>query len=114
MGNGSLLIGIVMPDGNVAFTGAKLTVNDEFIESAKKGRSPEARFRFADKCVQGSCKQWTGTRCGVIDHAIAALSTPALSPDLPRCKIRAQCRWYKQDGKEACAVCPLIVTDCRT
>jgi hypothetical protein len=37
MRDGSLLIGIVMPDGNVAFTGAKLTVNDEFIESAKKG-----------------------------------------------------------------------------
>jgi hypothetical protein len=57
-----------MPDGNVAFTGAKLTVNDEFIESAKKGRSPEARFRFADKCVQGLCKQWTV-------HAAASLTT---------------------------------------
>lgn len=109
---GAVLLGIVMGDGRVAFAPDRLLVNREFIANAQQGRSPEKRFRFADGCVQSSCVQWTGTRCGVIDDVLADISVAALSADVPHCSIRPQCRWYDQAGAEACRACPVVITDC--
>jgi hypothetical protein len=36
---------------------------------------------------------------------------PADDSPLPKCSIRSQCRWFLQHGRDACAVCPLIITD---
>jgi hypothetical protein len=30
---------------------------------------------------------------------------------LPTCTIRQTCRWFGQRGRDACVVCPLVVTD---
>jgi hypothetical protein len=30
---------------------------------------------------------------------------------LPRCLIRPACRWFQQEGKEACVRCPQVVTE---
>ncbi|MFB2972660.1 hypothetical protein ACE1CD_27180 [Aerosakkonema sp. BLCC-F183] len=29
---------------------------------------------------------------------------------LPRCQIRSNCRWWKQEGRAACRRCPQVVT----
>jgi len=112
MKEGSVLLGIVLGDGRVAFAPDRLVVNREFVTTAREGRSPEKRFRFADACVQSGCVQWTGTRCGVIDDVLAELPAEGLPAHLPQCSIRPQCRWYAQAGTEACRACPLVVTDC--
>jgi hypothetical protein len=108
---GANLLGIVQPDGHIAFINQKLTVNEEFVQVATKGRNPEKRFRFSNKCVNSACKQWTGERCGVIDRIIEAVDSISVPAELPDCPIRSECRWYKQCGGKACAVCPEIITD---
>jgi hypothetical protein len=99
-----------MSDGRVAFSADRLEVDREFVETARQGRSPEKRFRFAGACVKGGCSQWTGSRCGVIDQVTETMSDMAVA-ELPECSIRDTCRWFDQSGAEACGVCPLVVTD---
>ena len=107
---GSQLLGIVGSNGTVGFISPPIPLDAEFVERAHQGRAPESRFRFVNRCVEEQCGFWTGHRCGVIDAAIDSLSATEREPLRP-CMIRAQCRWFHQHGREACDVCPLIVTE---
>jgi hypothetical protein len=126
--DGAILLGIVLPDGRVAFAEGRTTVDREFVSIAttEGSRAPERRFRFSSPCAQSGCRQWTGTRCGVIDSAIEeATAQGPLGPlgplsndvpvdqELPACGIRADCRWFRQSGADACAVCELVITETR-
>lgn len=110
---GAILVGIVLPNGRVAFSSNQIIVDQEFVQIASKGRSPEKRFRFGGLCVKGGCQQWTGTRCGVIDTVMKTVSQGKVASALPDCSIRSQCRWFYQSGTDACAVCPEVITDLR-
>lgn len=109
---GARLIGIVQRDGTVAFTPDDIRIDAAFVETAKRGRTPEARFRFAGACQRGRCMQWTGERCGIIDGVLrdVAEHDVAVAAALPDCAIRKQCRWYMQAGERACRACPLVMT----
>jgi hypothetical protein len=112
---GATLVGIVMPDGRIGFSAEQIKITAEFVEAAREGRAPEKRFRFAGNCIKAGCRQWTGSRCGVIDSVMTD-APPELSveaEDLPECSIRAQCRWFGQAGAAACAVCEFVITDLR-
>ena len=109
--DGSILLGVVMRDGRVAFSADRIIVNKEFVDIAREGRSPEKRFRFGGQCVQSGCKQWTGNRCGVIDSVIEEEKERLVYSNLPECSIRPECRWFDQRGAEACAICPEVITD---
>ena len=112
---GATLLGIVEADGRVAPLRTRLVIDEAFVAKAAQGRSPESRFRFASRCVEGGCQQWTGCGCGVIDRAMAALEgdlEAAVQPEsLPPCLIRTTCRWYRQRQAAACKVCTYVVTD---
>ncbi|HEX8161271.1 MAG TPA: hypothetical protein VF538_05330 [Pyrinomonadaceae bacterium] len=110
---GALLVGIVMPDGLVAFTSERIVIDEEFVQIARRGASPEKRFRFGGTCVKGACAQWTGDRCGVIDEVLQVVPPRGDLSELPDCSIRAQCRWFAQSGGAACAACPEVITDAR-
>jgi hypothetical protein len=110
---GARLLGIVQKDGTVAFTPDDLRVDAAFVNMARLGRKPEARFRFAGPCQGNHCMQWTGERCGVVDavlHEIRAadMTLPSL---LPACAIRENCRWFSQAGADACRACPFVITE---
>jgi hypothetical protein len=124
----ALLLGVVTPDGTVAYVQPPTRVSAEFVGRARALGHPERRFRFAGRCVEAGCPQWTGRGCGVVDIAIGAAPTEpappgagprepggpdsaAARPALPACVIRRSCRWYAQRGAAACAVCPLVVAD---
>jgi hypothetical protein len=91
-----------------------LPIDAGFLPAVATHGPPERRFRFSSRCVEEDCSQWEDGRCGLIDRVIGcvatadALETPAT---LPRCGIRASCRWWRQRGASACAVCPLVITD---
>lgn len=111
---GAILLGLVQGDGTVCLADELIVIDETFVEEANKGRSPEKRFRFAGSCLRSACGQWTGTRCGVIDAVLRIVPrTEQNGVALPRCSIREQCRWFSQSGAEACAVCPLVITDLR-
>lgn len=109
---GHLLIGLSGPDGRIGYLNPPLEVDRDFIESASSRTNdrPEARFRFASPCVEEKCQQWTGVSCGVI--SLVLQQTPPRTTDekdLPACAIRPSCRWFWQEGRSACDVCPEIL-----
>jgi hypothetical protein len=108
---GSRLIGIVGADGRLGYVTPPLDVDANFVELSKRGRDPESRFRFTEPCLGQACEHWVDHECGLIGRmcaSVANVSDPEDS-DLPRCGIRSQCRWFSQRGRQACAVCPLVV-----
>lgn len=107
---GARVLGMVQPDGRVALLRTPLPVDEDDCARLSARGTPEAGMRFADRCVEGRCQQWTGHSCGVIERVLSALA-PDLPASLPPCPIRAECRWYGQEGGAACAVCPQVVTD---
>ncbi len=108
---GAQVIGIVTAQGTVNFLSQPLPVTKEFIATAHKGRSPEKRFRFSNRCAENGCRQWTGNGCGIIEAVMEQSERISVKIRLPKCGIRSDCRWYYQSGADACAVCPLIVSD---
>jgi hypothetical protein len=107
---GASLLGIVNSQGEVDFLANEILINDAFIESAKQGRTPEQRFRFSNKCIESGCKQWTGTRCAVVDNVLNDIEGKYWKENLPNCSIRSNCRWFDQSGADACKVCTYVTT----
>ena len=107
---GSNLLGVVNANGTVGFFSDPVEVTPEFINDAGDFENLERRFRFSNKCVQNGCKQWTGKECGVIKAVLALDSIPAKN-DLPACSIRSTCRWFYQEGANACNGCRYVVTN---
>lgn len=100
---GAYLIGRVQEDGTVAIIRSPIAIGETFVEQARLNGDPEANFRFAAPCVQDSCLHWAG-RCSVADRVVAMVSG-SLDASLPVCGIRAECRWYNQDGPPVCFGC---------
>lgn len=69
-------------------------------------------FRFAATCAEDACAHFDGERCRL--GAKLAASPPERARTLPPCRIRNDCRWYQQEGKAACFVCPLIFSEIAT
>ena len=116
--SGGTLLGLIDENGRVGYLTPAITIDQEFVDKVEQGRSPRKRFRFAGPCVEGRCRQWTGSRCGIVDTAIEAVDglDPAAAREegvLPQCAIRSSCRWYAQEGAAACAACSFVITDCR-
>ncbi len=110
---GAKVLGVINEDREVQFLNFPLPVTDGFIKSVAEAGDPEKRFRFSNKCVKSGCSQWTGTRCGVIDKVMDGIESRYWKNHLPDCSIRDTCRWFSQNGADACRVCPLVVTDSR-
>ena len=111
---GARLLGIVQSDGTVAFTPDEITIDGAFVATARRGRKPEARFRFASPCQRRRCVQWTGERCGVVDAVLRCIagSGVVVATSLPPCSIRPRCRWFDQSGSVACNACAFVTTEC--
>jgi hypothetical protein len=98
---GAQLFGVVNKDGKVQFI-TPLTVTEDFIQH---NDNLEQRFRFTGKCVEKGCAQWNN------EESKCSLSKKIQNSDINKvqelsfCPIRSQCRWFSQDGKEACFSC---------
>lgn len=107
---GAQLIGIINSEGLVDYISTKITIDENFVDEANKGREPEQRFRFAGKCAKSGCNQWDkqGSQCGLIDNIIDLINHVE-SIELKPCPIRSNCRWYAQRKGLACAQCNEVV-----
>ena len=70
---------------------------------------PTEVFRFASRCQKGCCEHFQNNACQLAVGITRLL--PEVSDDLPKCSIRASCRWFRQEGPAMCRRCPQIVTD---
>ncbi|MBS1638171.1 MAG: hypothetical protein JST26_19820 [Bacteroidetes bacterium] len=106
------LLGVRKKDGTIAILPKALETDISFTQNAKQSDvPPEQRFRFAGKCLQSGCKQWTSGGCGVAVKLNYFLSLATDSPTIPECSLRNNCRWYNQEGESICRMCPRVVTD---
>jgi hypothetical protein len=111
---GATLLGTLGRDGRMHPVRTEMRVDAAFVAEASRIGPPEARMRFAGRCHEGGCAQWTGSRCGVIDRVMQHLGAAAgEAQPLQPCVIRASCRWYAQTGAAACTGCSYVVTDAR-
>ena len=107
---GATLIGVVREDATIGHLPQTYIIDDDFIEKANSDGLAETRFRFASKCVEGKCAQWTGNACGVVERASRELEKWQ-NEVLPQCSIRRSCRWFAEKADSACRICHFIVTD---
>ena len=78
------------------------------VEIVPAGIDPTRVLRFASHCVD-ACAHWQRGACSLVDKIVAA--EPGTDADtVPRCPLRARCRWWHQHGPAACARCPLVQT----
>ncbi|MFJ9598225.1 hypothetical protein ACIRS3_36460 [Streptomyces virginiae] len=99
-------------DGRLGYLRPALPVDQYFVDACERNGDPESRLRFANECQQGECENWSGRDYSLVGRLISAgADSPAEASDsrLPRCAIRAYCRWFTQEGSRACRVCPIVV-----
>lgn len=88
-----------------------LPVTDELLAMSAPVKPTEV-FRFAAPCAGDACKHFDGQDCGLVQRIVQIL--PRVTNDLPACSIRAECRWWHQEGRSACFRCPQVVTETYT
>ncbi len=69
---------------------------------------PTQVLRIAAPCQENSCCHFDGVDCRLATKLVQLI--PPVTQSLPPCRIRPDCRWFVQEGRAACAVCPQIVT----
>ena len=69
---------------------------------------PTEVFRIAAPCAGSACQHFDGANCTLVTRTVQLL--PPATTDAPPCAIRPTCRWWQQEGKQACLRCPEIVT----
>lgn len=72
--------------------------------------TPIEIFRFAAPCAAHACQQYDaeGGTCRLAQKT--SRLAPIVVHKLPRCTIRAGCRWWVQEGAAACQRCPQVAT----
>jgi len=108
---GSAVFGVVLgsvEQPRVAYLDQPQPVTEELLALAGPV-APTEIFRFAAPCAGGACQHFDGTDCRLASRIVEQL--PSVVDDLPECAIRDACRWFLQEGAEACFRCPLITSE---
>jgi len=83
-------------------------VTDELLALSAPAKPTEV-FRFAAPCAGNACKHFDGEDCTLVERIVQIL--PRVTSDLPACAIRSECRWWFQEGRDACFRCPQVITE---
>jgi hypothetical protein len=108
---GARIIGVVrgtVAEPRVAYLSRALPVVDHVLDMAKPA-APTEVFRFGAPCANEACQHFHESRCHLVEKVVREL--PVVARELPDCTVRESCRWFSQEGAEACWRCPRIVTD---
>lgn len=84
-----------------------LPVLDDAEAKAFRRMGGSARFRFGERCVEDDCAQWEGGACSIARQMVKQDG----QAQLPMCGIRAHCRWFAQQGRPACEICPTVLRE---
>jgi hypothetical protein len=91
----------------VAYLNERVAVTPELLAQAAPA-APGEIFRLAARCETSRCTHFDGQQCRLATRIVEML--PEVADNLPPCIIRRSCRWYRQEGRAACARCPQVVT----
>jgi len=70
---------------------------------------PTEVFRFAAACAGGLCQHFDGANCRLVRRIVEMVPPVIGTP--PPCPVRPACRWWQEEGRDACVRCPQVVTD---
>jgi hypothetical protein len=108
---GSVLFGVACERGQetlIGYLAHPLPVTEEILNLAGPV-APTEIFRFAATCAGRGCQHFDGSDCRLVKRVVHLL--PPAVGRLPPCPIRAHCRWWLQEGKDACLRCPGLVSE---
>jgi hypothetical protein len=109
---GSVAFGVVggsADNPRVAWIESPVPVTRELLNLTAPVNATQV-LRIAAPCQEKACCHFDGTDCRLATNLVQLL--PAVAETLPPCRIRPDCRWFRQEGSAACRVCPQIVTYC--
>jgi len=104
------VLGVVRQEGStpiLEYLNRLLPATTEILAMAAPLKPTEV-FRLAATCAEHKCPHFDGADCQLATRVVQIL--PAIVDALPPCIIRAECRWYSQEGGAACKRCPAITT----
>jgi hypothetical protein len=102
------VIGGTPVERRVGYLAERVPVTDELLALAGPVKPTEV-FRFAAACAGDKCKHFDGHDCNLATKLVQMM--PPVTKALPACQLRPECRWWRQEGKSACMVCPSIRTE---
>jgi hypothetical protein len=108
---GAVLIGIVEGTADVPMmrhVASPQRVTDELLRLVNPV-TPTEVFRFAAPCLCDGCVNFEGSKCHLAAQAVSLL--PEAAERMPKCAIRPNCRWWRQEGEAGCLRCQQLVTD---
>jgi hypothetical protein len=106
---GAKVHGVVDPaSGRVLYLDVPVAATPELLATTSP-LLPTEVLRFSAPCQGSICAHFADSACTLGDRLVHIL--PASSAALPSCAIRPTCRWFRQQGGQACARCDNIVTD---
>jgi hypothetical protein len=91
----------------VAYFKSEATVDLSQLKGLR-GTTVTEVFRIAAACEESRCAHFDGHRCTLGQRIVQQL--PPVVDALPPCTVRLMCRWYREQGREACFRCPQLVT----
>ena len=124
---GVIVLGIRRADGTIGYLPGQLTADADFVAAVQDRAATD--FRFAAPCARGGCGHWRADpapdrsdspasdrssaglpsgQCSLIGRLRDVVADQYHADELPRCAIRATCRWFAQDGRDACRICPVV------
>lgn len=113
----TVFLGMIGPTRRVAYITPRMPVTPELLGSLQSNNQPvEQQNRFAGPCVKHGCGFWSGERCTLaarISQSYRSAVGAEHAGALPHCAIRADCRWFAEQGRDACAACPHVITEAR-
>ena len=101
------LLGVVR-NGETSYLAEPVPLTGELLAMTQPV-SPSRVLRIAARCEENACMHFDGVNCRLVTRIVQQL--PAVTDTLPACLIRADCRWYRQEGRAACLRCPQVVTE---
>ena len=109
---GAKVFGVVggTPDApETAYLAAPAAVTPELMKLAEPVQ-PDEVLRIAAPCACSDCGHYSSaeSKCRLAQKIVRWV--PVVSESLPVCSIRAECRWWQQEGRAACMRCPQVVT----
>jgi hypothetical protein len=114
----TVVLGVAMTTGEIAYASPRVTASPDLLAALSAGlASLESRYRLAGPCAEARCGFWSGTGCSLGEELARSFAISHRSPDaadvMPKCSIRAECRWFAEQGRAACHACPHVITDTR-
>jgi hypothetical protein len=94
----------------VGYLTRALPVTPDILALSGDAGAPEV-LRIAAPCMRGGCTHYESGAC-TLGQRVAQMLDPVVG-SLPRCAIRPDCRWFREQGPAACVRCPQIVTNTR-